>query len=167
MKIYIIGPSGGGKTTLANHLSKKYNIPTYELDCVVYDDDHGNVRRSDEEIQKIFKGIIRKKDWIIEDIGRDKFNEGLEKCDTIYYLKISQWVVYGRVIRRWFRQRIGKEKYNYPPTILQFFDMLRVAIGYFTVEKKKLAKLNNYKDKLVFIKNKELQKILREGNENE
>ena len=164
MKIYIIGPSGSGKTTLANHLSKKYKIPSYELDCIVYDDDNGNVRRSDDEIQKLFGNILKKKNWIIEDIGRDKFNRGLDECDTIYYLKISQWIVYGRVIRRWFRQRIGKEKWNYPPTIPQFFDMLRVAIGYFTVEKRKLAKLDNYKDKVIYLSNKELQNILKEGN---
>ena len=37
-KIYIIGPVGSGKTTLAKCLSKKYNIPYYELDKVVHDD---------------------------------------------------------------------------------------------------------------------------------
>ena len=53
-KIYIIGPVGSGKTTLARFLSNKYHIDYYELDKVVFDDDNGNVKRTDEEISKIF-----------------------------------------------------------------------------------------------------------------
>lgn len=50
MKIYIIGPTGAGKSTLANILSKKINIRNYELDLLVYDDEHDHVKRSDKEI---------------------------------------------------------------------------------------------------------------------
>ena len=39
MKIYIIGPSGAGKTTLATTLAQKYNTKFYELDKIVYDDE--------------------------------------------------------------------------------------------------------------------------------
>ena len=53
-KIYIIGPVGSGKTTLAKSLSKKYNIDYYELDKVVFDDDNGNIKRTDEEITNLF-----------------------------------------------------------------------------------------------------------------
>ena len=54
-KIYIIGPVGSGKTTFATKLSKLYNVPYYELDKVSWDDDHGNIKRSDEEAQKYLK----------------------------------------------------------------------------------------------------------------
>ena len=60
MKIYIIGPSGSGKTTLANKLSEKYNTENYELDCLVYDDDHDHVKRSDKEIEKLFNDILER-----------------------------------------------------------------------------------------------------------
>ena len=131
MKIYIIGPIGSGKTTLSKKLSKKYKIKTYELDCLVYDD----------EIDKLFNKILNSKSWIIEDVGRDRFNKGLIECDRIYYLKISKFRVYLRVMKRWFKQRIGVEKYNYPPTLFQFFDMIRVAREYYKKEYKKLEKL--------------------------
>ena len=68
-KIYIIGPVGSGKTTFATKLSKIYNIDYYELDKVSWDDEHGNIKRSDEEVQKIFKDILKNKKWIIEDVG--------------------------------------------------------------------------------------------------
>ena len=162
MKIYIIGPSGSGKTTLATALSKKYDIPTYELDCLVYDDLHDHVKRSDSEIQNLFLNILRKKDWIIEDVGRDKFQLGLEKCETIYYLRISKYCVYGRVIKRWIKQRLGLERWNYPPTLFQFYDMLRVARGYFKKEKEKLQRLEAYSNKVVYLNSKELNRMIKD-----
>ena len=159
MKIYIIGPSGSGKTTLSKKLSKKYNIKEYELDCLVYDDKNDHVKRSDKEVEMMFNKILNKKSWIIEDVGRDVFNKGLEECDVIYYLNISKFRVYLRVIKRWFRQRMGKEKYNYPPTLFQFYDMLRVARLYYKTEKIKLDKLKKYKNKLIYLDYKELNKF--------
>ncbi len=35
-KIYIIGPAGSGKTTLANKLGKKYNLPILNLDDIFW-----------------------------------------------------------------------------------------------------------------------------------
>lgn len=159
MKIYIIGPSGSGKTTLSNKLSQKYNIKSYELDCLVYDDANNHVRRNDKEIDILFNKILKKESWIIEDVGRDKFNKGLEECDQIYYLKISRFRVYFRVIKRWFRQRMGKEKYNYPPTLFQFYDMLRVAMLYFKKETQKLDKLKKYNEKVIYLDYKDLNKL--------
>ena len=37
MKIRIIGCSGSGKTYLAKRLSKKYNIPNFDLDDIQWD----------------------------------------------------------------------------------------------------------------------------------
>ena len=159
MKIYIIGPSGSGKTTLSKKMSLKYNIKSYELDCVVYDDENAHTKRTDEEIENMFNNIINQDSWIIEDVGRDKFDKGLECCDKIYYLKIPKFIVYKRVIKRWFKQKLGKEKYNYPPTFYQFYDMLRIAKLYFKHEKDKLKKISKYEYKLKYLSNKDLDSI--------
>ncbi len=156
MKIYIIGPSGAGKTTFSRKLAKKYKTNAYELDCIIYDDENGHIKRTDEEIQKKFNNIIKQDSWIIEDVGRDKFDKGLECCDKIYYLKISKFIIYMRVIKRWFKQRLGKENYNYPPTLYQFYDMLRIAKLYFKHEKDKLKKISKYQYKVKYLSNKDL-----------
>ena len=156
MKIYIIGPSGAGKTTFSRKLAKKYKTNAYELDCIIYDDENGHIKRTDEEIQKKFNNIIKQDSWIIEDVGRDKFDKGLECCDKIYYLKISKFMIYMRVIKRWFKQRLGKENYNYPPTLYQFYDMLRIAKLYFKHEKDKLKKISKYQYKVKYLSNKDL-----------
>ena len=75
MKIYVIGPTGSGKTTLSEHLSKRHKIKCYELDLLVYDDEHGHVKRPDKIREEMFQEILHKKSWIIEDVGRAKFQK--------------------------------------------------------------------------------------------
>ena len=159
MKIYIIGPSGSGKTTLSKKLAKKYRTKAYELDCIKYDDENDHRKRTKEEIDKMFNEILKKKSWIIEDIGRDEFARGLELSDKIYYLKLPKNKVYLMVIKRWIKQRLGKEDYNYPPTLFQFFDMLRVAKSYYKKEPEKLKRLEKYHEKVEYLSYKELNKF--------
>ena len=156
MKIYIIGCPGSGKTTLAKLLSKKYNIKSYELDLLVYDDENDHIKRSDKEVNKLFTEIISKENWIIEDVGRSKFIDGKEACDIIYYLKLSKFEIYKRITKRWINQRIGKEKYNYPPTLLALIDMIKIANSYFKKENDKIKQLEKYKDKVTYLDVKQL-----------
>lgn len=142
-KIYIIGPVGSGKTTLAKILSNKYNIKMYELDKIVWDDNNGNVKRTDEEIAVLFKNIIKNESWIIEDVGRKKFSEGISSADIVYYISLNKFTIYKRCISRWIRQKIGKEKYNYKPTFKGLIQMMKWA----------KKDLKNKNDKIEYIKN--------------
>ena len=162
MKIYIIGSPGSGKTTLAKVLSKRYNIKHYELDCIVYDDNNNHRKRTKEEIEKLFFTILKNKSFIIEDVGRNKFKKGRDICDKIYYIKLNKARIYKQMISRWFKQRLGKEKYNYPPTIHQLFETIKDVKNYSKIEKTRLSELNKYKDKIIFLNKKELNNLLKE-----
>lgn len=151
MKIYIIGPPGSGKTTLAKKLSDKYNIQYYELDLLVFDDEKGHFRKSDKEILREFNNILNEDSWIIEDVGRSKFIRGIELCDKIYYLKFSKIQIIKRIIKRWKNQRKGIENYNYPPTFTQLFDFFKVVNSYFKKETKKLNILKKYSEKVIYL----------------
>ena len=159
MKIYIIGPPASGKTTLSKILSKKYNIKSYELDKLVFDDNNNHIRRDDETIKKMFNNILSKDSFIIEDVLRSKFIKGLENCDKIYYINIKKRDIYKRVIRRWLNQRNGKEEYNYPPTLLQLIDMFRVVNSYYKKEKKKLENVNKFKKKVIYLDKDKLDEL--------
>lgn len=153
-KIYIIGPVGSGKTTFSKKLSEKYNIKRYELDKVAWDDDNGNVKRTDEEALKLFEEILKKESWIIEDVGRNKFKKGREEADVIYYIKLSRIVSYFRVTKRWIKQKVGRETYNHPPTFKQLLYFISTVNSYYSKEKNKLKELEQFKNKLVFIDSK-------------
>lgn len=154
-KIYIIGNVATGKTTLAKYLSKKLNIEYYSLDQVIWDDEN-TVKRTKKERDKIFRNIIKKDSWIIEDVGRDCFKEGRKKSDCIYFISLKRSTIYLRVIKRWIKQKLNIEEYDYQPTIKSLIEMLEWAKKY---KKNKLCELDKYRDKLVILTIKELKNI--------
>ena len=164
-KIYIIGPVGSGKTTFSRKLSEKYNINKYELDKVVWDDDNGNIRRTDEEALKLFNDILANKSWIIEDVGRERFKKGREYADVIYYIKLPKTKAYYRVIKRWIKQKLGIEKYNHPPTFKQLLYFISIVKSYYKNEKSKLKDLEEFKEKLVFVNKRKIKDILKESKQ--
>jgi adenylate kinase family enzyme len=159
MRIYVIGPPGSGKTTLAECLAKKHRIKCYELDLIFYDNEISHEKRPDEEREKIFKNILKKKSWIIEDVGRVKFEEGREKADIIYYIDIPRIIVYKRLVIRWVKQKTGKARYNYPPTLFSLFSILKMTHGYIKHQKRRKESLSKYKDKVVYLNYKELNEL--------
>ena len=164
-KIYIIGPVGSGKTTLSKILSKKYNIERYELDKVVWDDDNGNIKRTDEEIKILFNKIIASRSWIIEDVGRKKFVDGIKKADITYYIDLPKYTIYKRCISRWVKQKIGMEKYNYKPTLKSLFEMLKWAKQDVKNKKKKIERIKNNSKKYKILKNKDVKMLGVDPNE--
>ena len=158
-KIYIIGPVGSGKTTLSKILSKKYNIERYELDKVVWNDDNGNVKRTEEEIKILFNKIINSKSWIIEDVGRNKFIDGIKKADITYYIDLPRMTIYKRCISRWVKQRIGREKYNYKPTLKSLFEMLKWAKQDIKNKRMKIERIRNNSKKYKILKSKDVKML--------
>ena len=158
-KIYIIGPVGSGKTTLSKILSKKYNIERYELDKVVWNDDNGNVKRTEEEIKLLFNKIISNKSWIIEDVGRKKFIDGIKKADITYYIDLPRITIYKRCISRWVKQRIGREKYNYKPTLKSLFEMLKWAKQDIKNKKEKIERIKNNSKKYKILKSRDVKML--------
>lgn len=126
-KIYIIGPVGSGKTTLARTLSKKLNIKYHELDKIVWDDDAGNRKRNPVEIKKLFDDILNDENWIIEDVGRDIFKRGISEADIVYYLDLAPTKIYIRITTRWIKQKLHLETYNYRPTLKGLKEMYKWA----------------------------------------
>ena len=159
-KIYIIGPVGSGKTTVSQILSKKYNIDSYELDKVVYDDN--NVKRTDAIIKQLFDKIIKKKSWIIEDVGRKKFVDGIKNADITYYIDLPKMIIYKRCIKRWIKQKLGKEKYNYKPTIKGLFEMIKWARQDFRNKKDKLKRIKENSKNYKILNQKDIKRIINE-----
>ncbi len=160
-KIYIIGPVGSGKTTFATKLSSKYNIKYYELDKVAWDDDNRHIKRTDEEVKKLLNDIIKNDSWIIEDVGRNKFRKARDAADIIYYIELPRIKSYYRVSKRWIKQRLGKERYNHPPTFKQWLYYISTVNSYYKKENNKIKSLQEHKDKLIYINKKRIKEILR------
>lgn len=163
-KIYIIGSVASGKTTLATLLSNKLNIESYELDKIIYDDDNGNIKRSEKEVKALFQKIINKNAWIIEDVGRETFVVGLQKADVVYYLKTSKVTIYKRCLTRWIKQKLKLETYNYKPTLKSLIQMLSWAKAYFKNESTKMKYITENSKNIKVLKRKDIKKLIEKTN---
>lgn len=155
MRIYIIGPVGSGKTTLSKKLANKYHTKSYELDKVVWDDSNGNHKRNFIERDQLFQKIIQHKSWIIEDVGRKCFVEGVKKADVVYYIALPITTLLYRVVRRWIHQRRGYEAYSYPPTFQSLIQMMGWAIKNWFQRHEKLLWIRDNTDKLIILRKKD------------
>ena len=154
-KIYIIGPVGSGKTTLANKLSKKYKIKAYELDKVVWDDSK-HVKRSERQRDKLFNNIISKSSWIIEDVGRECFIRGIKEADIVYYINLPSIIIYKRCIFRWIKQIFGIEKSNYKQNVKTLINMFKWAKKDITNREEYISYIKKITDNLKIISNKDI-----------
>lgn len=157
MKIYIVGPVSSGKSTLARKLSKTLSIPYQSLDEVVHIPDKsnlwGNIKRQVEERDKLFHSVIQQPNWIIEDVGRSCFEEGLNEADEIVLLEVSSKIRNCRIIKRWIKQRLGIEKCIYNPRYEMLKCMLKWSRNYDLGKDKLKDRISPYKDKVSTLSN--------------
>lgn len=112
MKIHIIGGSGSGKSFLADKLSREYSIPHYDLDDIMWDNksDAYGVKRSMEERKALLNEILQKDDWIIEGVYYKWCGQCFADADKIYLLDVPRHTYRYRIIRRFWRRKLGIEK---------------------------------------------------------
>lgn len=111
MKIHIIGCSGSGKTYLAKALSKKYNIPHFDLDEIQWD--HSGCYGAKMPVQKrteLLNRILENDHWIIEGVYYAWVGKCFEDADKIYVLDIPKRIYIYRIIKRSVKRKLGHEK---------------------------------------------------------
>ncbi|MCM1111669.1 MAG: AAA family ATPase [Muribaculum sp.] len=150
MKLDIIGSVASGKSTLAREISEKYRIPFYEKDNIVWErTPNGDKKRSPDERDSIFKEIIEGENWIVEGTPRECLKESFAYSDYIILLDVNTYTRLFRVLRRWIRQRAGKEKYNSRPTFKFLYYNIKWVFE-FNTERKKIAEfLSEYGTKYI------------------
>lgn len=87
IRIHIIGGSGSGKSYISVILSKKFQIPHYDLDDIFWDpqsNEYG-VRAPEDERDRRLREIISLDSWIVEAcIGRGHFQALLLQIRSSY-----------------------------------------------------------------------------------
>lgn len=154
MKILIIGSVESGKSTYAKKLSNELNIETYEIDSIVHDDEN-NIKRTIEEQKEIINSINKNKSWIIEGTLRKNLYYLLDMTDKIIFLDIPYNVRKRRILLRFIKQKVKKEKCNYKPTIKMLKKMFIWNKDFEENREEFIKLLDNYEGKL---------EILKEGN---
>ena len=157
MKIYIVGAVSSGKSTLAKKLSNQLNTPHTSLDDIVYEIDKSNplsnIKRSDLERDGLFYSIIKWENWIIEDVGRSCFKDGLKESDKIILLETNKYLRNYRILKRFFKQKFKLEKSSYNPTLKMLKNMLQWSKDYDSGKDKLKSKISIYKEKVIVLRN--------------
>ena len=88
-KIFIIGDTGSGKTTLSKDLSVKFKIPCCDLDAIYWKVRFSALRGEDERRQLLSK-VISKDEWVIAGIPEPWNRLALQEASSIVILERSR-----------------------------------------------------------------------------
>lgn len=152
MKVLIIGSVASGKSTLARKLSNKFNVKSYEIDSIVHDDVN-NIKRKNEDQQKIIEKIDNQNEWIIEGTLRRNLYNLLEMADNIIYVDTPLIIRKKRIFTRYIRQKLGIEKCGYKPSYKMLKNMYTWTKEFESKRKDFEDVLKKYQEKLIVVKN--------------
>ena len=110
-RICIIGGSGTGKTTLANNLGKKLNLPVYHIDGINHLKNWD--KRDEDERDKIILEKADEERWIIDGTYHSTLKQRLEKSDYVIFLDYSTIVRIKGILGRFIKIH-GKERKEIP-----------------------------------------------------
>ena len=163
MKIHIIGCSGTGKTYFAKALSKKYNIPHFDLDDIQWDNnsDGYGVKMPTDKRDELLKQILNKDEWIIEGVYYAWVLESFEQADIIYVLDMPKYLYKSRIIIRFLKRKVGIEK-GKKETLKSLYNLLKWTNKYQDKNLKEITRiLKQYESKVVWISDsKEIDRII-------
>ncbi len=102
-KIAILGASGSGKTTFAQNLSKRLNIPLHHLDKISWKP--GWEKEQERIIKKRHAQICSKKKWIIDGNQINYIDKRFAQADIIIVFDMNRLKNLYRIVLRWLKFR--------------------------------------------------------------
>ena len=106
-KVIVIGCPGSGKTTFAEKLQKKLDLPLYHLDAIWHKPDKTHIPR--EEFDARMAEILATDAWIIDGNYSRTLECRIAACDTVFLFDLPVEVCLEGVI-----SRIGKKRNEMP-----------------------------------------------------
>lgn len=164
MKIHIIGCSGSGKTYLANALSKKYDIPHFDLDDIQWDNNakgYGKKRPFDER-KALLQEILFNNEWIIEGVYYDWVQQSFDEADKIYVLNMPGYLYKSRIIMRSIKRKLGIQK-GKKETLKSVYNLLKWTETFQNKNLKEIKSiLDRYDNKVIWLSSKkDVEEIIK------
>ena len=140
-KIIVIGCPGSGKTTFAEKLCDKIEIPLFYLDAIWHKPDRTHISRDEFDVR--LDEILKLESWIIDGNYSRTVERRIEACDTVFLFDLPTEVcLEGATLR------LGKGRYDIPWIDTALDPKLKEEIENFTVKNLPIIYdlLEKYKD---------------------
>ena len=163
MKLFIIGAAGSGKTTLAKRIGLNLGLEMTNLDDLFWVNNGKNygVNRPAAERDALLNSVLARESWIIEGAYVEWPRQGIDEADVILYLDVGLRELRKRIIMRFIRRKLGKDRENKIENLKSLIDLLAwnrkqivkisACIERLQVEGKNLRIARNKKDVESFI----------------
>ena len=157
-KVVVIGCPGAGKTTFAEKLSNKINVPLFYLDAIWHKPDKTHISR--EEYDARLAEILALDSWIIDGNYSRTVETRIAACDTVFLFDLPSQVCLDGAI-----SRLGKERYDIPWIDTELDPKLKKEISEFGVKNlpaiyELINKYKNCKTIVVFKSREQADKFL-------
>ncbi|MCX5054135.1 MULTISPECIES: adenylate kinase [unclassified Streptomyces] len=106
-RILVVGVTGAGKSTLAQAVSARLDMPYHEMDALYFTGPDWAVN---DKLTETVSPLAAEPRWIIDSIGYPEVRDLLwERADTVLWLDYAKRVVLPRVLRRSLRRTLTRE----------------------------------------------------------
>lgn len=102
-KVMIIGCCGAGKSTLAQQVAKKLQLPVLHLDAHYWQS--GWVESEAEDWKQIVAALLEQETWVMDGNYSGTLDLRLPHADTIVFLDLPHWLCLWRIGKRWWQYR--------------------------------------------------------------
>lgn len=124
-RILIIGNAGAGKTTFANELALKLNLPLIHLDKIYWRDNWQHLSR--EEFDNLLQNELEKTEWIIDGNFNRTISHRLKYCDTMFFLDFSTITCLLGITTR-ILKNYGKTRNDMGGNCIEYFDSNKISL---------------------------------------
>lgn len=105
-RVAVIGCGGSGKTTLANELAARLDLPVVHIDSHYWRTvDRERVASTPEQWRACHRGLISDKEWVIDGMKLGVLGERLDRADAVIYLDLPTPECLSGILRRRLRYR--------------------------------------------------------------
>ena len=105
-RVAVIGCGGSGKTTLANELARRLEIPVVHIDSHYWQlVDGEQVESTPEQWTACHRQLIAKDAWVMDGMKLGVLDERLARADTVIYLDLPTRACLSGIVRRRLHHR--------------------------------------------------------------
>lgn len=105
-RVAVIGCGGSGKTTLANELAARLNLPVVHIDSHYWRMlDGARVQSTPEQWRECHHGLISRDRWVMDGMKLGVLAERLARADTVIYLDLPTRECLSGILWRRLRYR--------------------------------------------------------------